>query len=321
MNYFELHIGDIDSATAHLSMLEDGAYSRLMRLYYRTEKPLSADVRQICRLMRAQTKPERDAVQAVLSEFFELQEDGWHQHRCDEEIARFQDKQRKAKASADARWSRGKPDNGGNANASDDYMRTHGDRISDRDAPRGRAPTRAPARPQSPDTSNHTQTPEQGVRPDATTLRALAEGTAEPEDPAIGAGTRYGLAARAMRQRGCVATPGDPRLRQLVDQGASLEEFEAVGAEAANKGKGPAWALTALINRRKDAAEVRLAPAAAPPPWHETRDGISNRGQALGLGAWQDFERESMAKGISPRYDAYRKRVLEADQAERETTR
>lgn len=105
----------------------------------------------------------------------------------------------------------------------------------------------------------------QGARPDATTLRALAEGTAEPEDPAISAGTRYGLAARAMRQAGCAATPGDPRLRQLVDQGADIAEFEAVGAEAADKGKGAAWALTALINRRADAAKVRLAPPVTGP--------------------------------------------------------
>lgn len=156
------------------------------------------------------------------------------------------------------------------------------------------------------------------ARVDATTSRALAEGTAEPEDPAIGAGTRYGLAARAMRQKGCAANPGDPRLRQLVDQGASMDEFEAVGAEAADKGKGPAWALTALINRRKDAAEIRLAPGAAQPSWQDTRDGVSARGQELGIGAWQDFERAAITRGTPPRYDAYRQRVLEADQARRE---
>jgi uncharacterized protein YdaU (DUF1376 family) len=160
----------------------------------------------------------------------------------------------------------------------------------------------------------------QGARPDATTLRALAEGTAEPEDPAIGAGTRYGLAAKAMRQRGCAATPGDPRLRQLVDQGASLEEFEAVGAEAADKGKGPAWALTALINRRKDAAEVQLAPAAAAPAWHETRAGVSQRGQELNLGAWSDVENESIRRGVIPSFAAYRVQVIAADKAAGGTT-
>lgn len=89
MNYFELHVGDYDAATAHLSMLEDAAYGRMLRIYYRTERPLPADVSKVCRLVRAATKPERDAVQAVLEEFFTLEDDGWHQARTDEEIATF----------------------------------------------------------------------------------------------------------------------------------------------------------------------------------------------------------------------------------------
>lgn len=90
MNYFELHLGDYEAATAHLSVLEDGIYGRLLRLYYRTEKPIPADLKQASRLVRATSKPERDAVQQVLSDFFELREDGYHQQRCDEEIERYQ---------------------------------------------------------------------------------------------------------------------------------------------------------------------------------------------------------------------------------------
>jgi uncharacterized protein YdaU (DUF1376 family) len=145
LNYFEHHIGDYDSATAHLTMLEDGVYSRLLRVYYRTEAPLPADVKQTCRLVRAQSKPERDAVANVLDEFFDLQPDGWHNRRCDEEIVRFQDKQRKARASADARWNGHRTQSEGNANASADAMRTH----SEGNAPR--------ARPQSPDTKHHSE--------------------------------------------------------------------------------------------------------------------------------------------------------------------
>lgn len=89
MNYYEHHLGDYDSATAHLSWLEDCAYRRLLCLYYRTEQPLPAEVKQVCRLVRAASKPERDAVQQVLTEFFELADDGWHNARCDEDIAAF----------------------------------------------------------------------------------------------------------------------------------------------------------------------------------------------------------------------------------------
>jgi uncharacterized protein YdaU (DUF1376 family) len=89
MNFYEHHIGDWDSATAHLSLLEEAVYGRLIRLYYRTEKPIPADVAQACRLVRAVTKQERQAVKVVLSEFFVQAADGWRQKRCDEEIARY----------------------------------------------------------------------------------------------------------------------------------------------------------------------------------------------------------------------------------------
>jgi uncharacterized protein YdaU (DUF1376 family) len=93
VNYFELHIGDYEAATAHLSLLEDAAYCRMLRIYYRTERPLPTDVKQVFRLVRAVGKPERDAVQAVLDEFFELRDDGWHQARCDAELAAFHERE------------------------------------------------------------------------------------------------------------------------------------------------------------------------------------------------------------------------------------
>ena len=144
MNYYEHHLGDYLRDTAHLTMLEDGAYRRLMDCYYVRESPLPSELREACRLVRAVTKQERDAVAAVLREFFIPGPDGWRHKRCDVEVARFQDKQRKAKASADARWSQSDR----NANASADAMRTH----SEGNATRERGRPRAPARPQTPDT-------------------------------------------------------------------------------------------------------------------------------------------------------------------------
>lgn len=90
MNYYQHHIGDYDSHTAHLTWLEDAAYRRLMCLYYRTEKALPADGVQVCRLIRAHTKLERESVQQILAEFFELRDDGYHSDRCDQEIAAYQ---------------------------------------------------------------------------------------------------------------------------------------------------------------------------------------------------------------------------------------
>ena len=90
MNYFEHHIGDYAEATGHLSILEDGAYSRMIRKYYATERALPVEIDRVQRLVGARTEDERVAVEAVLREFFELREDGWHQDRCDEAIAAYQ---------------------------------------------------------------------------------------------------------------------------------------------------------------------------------------------------------------------------------------
>lgn len=89
MNYYDHHIGDYDEATAHLTACEDGIYSRMIRKYYATEKPLISDIPKLQRLLRAKTREEKNAVLSVLEEFFHLEEDGWHQDRCDSAIEKF----------------------------------------------------------------------------------------------------------------------------------------------------------------------------------------------------------------------------------------
>jgi uncharacterized protein YdaU (DUF1376 family) len=89
MHYYEHHIKDYAAATAHLSWDEDMAYTRMIRRYYKTETPLPADIAEACRVVGAKTRAQKEAVEAVLREFFELQGDGWHQTVCDTVIARF----------------------------------------------------------------------------------------------------------------------------------------------------------------------------------------------------------------------------------------
>jgi uncharacterized protein YdaU (DUF1376 family) len=98
VNYYEHHLGDYAKNTSHLSMAEDGAYRRLIDAYYIREKPLPGELKDVCRLARANTKPERDAVQAVLSEFFHKDKAGWRHNRCDAEIERYQAKQPRVEA-------------------------------------------------------------------------------------------------------------------------------------------------------------------------------------------------------------------------------
>lgn len=119
MHYYQHSIGDYRRDTMHLSLLEHGVYRQLLDLYYLNECELNANA---LRLICARTAEEIQAAESVLNEFFERTENGYKHKRCDEEIERYQNKSKKAKASADARWS-AKLD-GDNANA----MRTHNER-------------------------------------------------------------------------------------------------------------------------------------------------------------------------------------------------
>jgi uncharacterized protein YdaU (DUF1376 family) len=95
VNYYNHHIGDYLIDTAHLSILEDGVYRRLMDRYYTSEQPITADEAALFRIMRARTEDEQTAVRTVLAEFFTSTPDGWRHKRCDAEIEIY-----KAKAEA-----------------------------------------------------------------------------------------------------------------------------------------------------------------------------------------------------------------------------
>jgi len=97
MHHYPHHIGDYRTHTAHLTMVEDGAYRRLLDIYYMHEKPLPADVAAVLRLASARSREERAAVETILREYFTLKEDGWHQGRCDEEIDAYQERAEQAR--------------------------------------------------------------------------------------------------------------------------------------------------------------------------------------------------------------------------------
>lgn len=84
MNYYERHLGDYAKDTAHLSMLEHGAYTLLLDRYYATEEGIPKD--QAHRVARARSKEERAAVDAVLAEFFVLDQGIWTNRRAKEEV-------------------------------------------------------------------------------------------------------------------------------------------------------------------------------------------------------------------------------------------
>ena len=84
MNYYPRHLGDYARDTAHLLMIEHGAYNLLLDRYYATEEGIPDD--QKYRVTRARTPVEKQAVDSVLKEFFTLKEGVWVKNRVLEEI-------------------------------------------------------------------------------------------------------------------------------------------------------------------------------------------------------------------------------------------
>jgi uncharacterized protein YdaU (DUF1376 family) len=71
--YFPMYPTDFEADTSHLSMAEDGAYNRLLRICWMTPGcSMPADEAWIMRRVRAHSDEDKQAVKAVLGEFFTI---------------------------------------------------------------------------------------------------------------------------------------------------------------------------------------------------------------------------------------------------------
>lgn len=137
LNYYRRYVGDYLRDTSRLSMLEHGAYNVLLDHYYAEEEPLPLDLNEIYRIARAILPEERRAVDKVLFKYFDKAEDGYHNARADEEIAKgtsaIEQMSDAGRRGAEKRW--GKPkvaDAGGDAGE-----HAGGDRVGHRVADAG----------------------------------------------------------------------------------------------------------------------------------------------------------------------------------------
>ncbi len=87
INFFKLYIGDYQRDTGALTLAEHGAYMLMLQHYYATEKPLPTG-RELHRLLRAETKAERDAIDAISGRFWSEKDGSLINLRADEEIAK-----------------------------------------------------------------------------------------------------------------------------------------------------------------------------------------------------------------------------------------
>lgn len=245
MNYYERHLGDYAKDTAHLSMLEHGAYNLLLDRYYSTETGIPAS--QAHRLARARTKEEKQAVDDVLGEFFTLSGDVWINKRADEEVAKAQVKINAAKENG-KKGGRPKKPSSGSENET-------------QQKPAGLFPgseneTKQKAH-QAPDT-RHQLKPEviaSGV--DSTVV--------EPEDEnRLAPVARVCLGLKAMGYGD--TNPHDAKLTALLEAGLTPEEILAAGHSGRGKAKGFRWVLATAEGRRRDAANIAPLPSANSEP-------------------------------------------------------
>jgi len=84
--WYPFYPGDYGRDTAHLSLVEQGAYRTLLDHYYSTRGPLPRDNAALFRICRASDDVERAAVVSVVRQFFLLHDDGHHNVRADREL-------------------------------------------------------------------------------------------------------------------------------------------------------------------------------------------------------------------------------------------
>ena len=87
MHYYQFNISDWALHTSHLTLEEDAVYRRLLDFYYDTEAPISNNPDDYIRRLRL--VKHRDIVADILLEFFDLEDDGWHNKAADKAIEKW----------------------------------------------------------------------------------------------------------------------------------------------------------------------------------------------------------------------------------------
>lgn len=250
MNYYEKHLGDYAKQTRHLSMLEHGAYNLLLDRYYATEEGIPAD--QAHRLAGARTKEERDAVDAVLAEFFTLKDGVWIKNRVEEEIASARHKIETARQNGRGGGRpKSKPNGIPKANQEQTQEKPTGFPVGNPEGTQGLTGMKAL---QSPDTRH--QTPDTQLLPsardsEAVDTRARDLGGAATVIPISAAGE----ACKAMREAGMLHTnPSHPHLLAAIAEGVTPQELADLVREF--PGKPMSYVVGAARGRRSEPRPV-----------------------------------------------------------------
>jgi uncharacterized protein YdaU (DUF1376 family) len=274
VNYWPRWVNAIKKRTATLSLMEMGAYDRLLDHYYSEEQPLPADLDECCRIAAALTKDERKAVEKVLARFFVLGSAGFHNERADEEILLALPKIAAAKANGS---KGGRPR--GSPNKPGGFPLGKPDETSGEPTPKAPQKQRHTPHTEGSDcvTGTHAGDPPPFDPEDGEVyVQSIVHG-AEP--------TRYGAITKSLRLAGIGnAQPGLMRFRLLVDAGADAGEFLAFVPKALGvQGDRFAYIVGAVEGERKRATATlgQLHRGAMP----NRQEAIEQRNNAVG-DAW-----------------------------------
>lgn len=293
MNYYEHHIGDYAEATAHLTFIEDATYSRLIRKYYATEKPLPMDVKLVQRLINARSKEEKNAVVSVLNEFFTLTDEGWRQERCDHEIARFKDRQLKARRSAEGRWQSLPND--------EPVSESPSNNACVRNATAMRTHCSPDTKHQTPVTNLHTP----GKQNNGGDKEKIPQGPPMPTDEEKvfqGHIEKYKSFAAMISKEGRAIAVDDYRIRDIFNLGvteAEVAEAIATAKETRMKVSNPTPINAGYVLAILKGARKKLeTPKAHEDAWWKTNEGIDAKGRELAMKAQGSESYESFKTRI-----------------------
>ena len=126
-NWYARNIGDYAKKTSHLSLLEHGAYSKLLDWYYANEKPLPKEMEILHRICTAFALEEQAAVQKIIDQFFYESAEGYRNKRADTEITKkrkISKVRREAQQSREEKRLQNECKNGANGGANDSAKHT-----------------------------------------------------------------------------------------------------------------------------------------------------------------------------------------------------
>jgi uncharacterized protein YdaU (DUF1376 family) len=92
MHYYKFEISVWNLHTAHLSLVEEAVYRRLIDHYYDTEQPIGLDFKGMIRRLRLDGY--EDQVITILNEFFTQVDNGWSNKHCDRKIKAYKNQKK-----------------------------------------------------------------------------------------------------------------------------------------------------------------------------------------------------------------------------------